>query len=239
MGSIGILLADDDLLVRSGLQALLEIEPEFEVVCVAGSLDELLDGVEECSPSVVITDIRMRPDFSDEGIRAAQILRDRHPAIGVVVLSQFVEASYALAMMDHGSQGRANLLKEHVTEVGYLFSAVRAVAGGDTYIDRIVIDALLARNARTPRSVLEGLTARELEVLAEMGTGKSNAAIAQASYVGERAVEKHINSIFLKLGLQEDAAMNRRVKAVLLFLAHGSDQSGASTTANPPGGLPS
>ncbi len=218
-----IVLADDNLLVRAGLQMLLEAEPDFEVVGVAASYDELLESVEASRPQAVVSDIRMPPTHSDEGIRAAKVLRAAHPDVGVVVLSQFIEAAYAISLMDEGSSGRAYVLKDHVTEPEYLFSAIRAVSAKGSYVDPMVVDALVSRGRTHRPQALDRLTPRELDILAAVAGGKSNAGIAASAYIGERAVEKHINSIFAKLGLTEDGGTNRRVKAVLLFLAHDPD----------------
>jgi DNA-binding NarL/FixJ family response regulator len=169
---------------------------------------------------VVITDIRMPPTGTDEGIRAAERLRDTHPETGVVVLSQYVDPGYALALLEKGSGGRAYLLKERVSDVEQLLAAVKQVASGGSVIDPKVVEALVS--ARTSaQSPLARLTPRESEVLSEMAQGKNNAGIAAALVLSERAVEKHINSIFLKLGLSEEPDVHRRVKAVLLFLSAG------------------
>jgi DNA-binding NarL/FixJ family response regulator len=214
-----VLVAEDNLLVRQGLVALLELEPEVEVVGVCQSLDDLLDAAGRVRPDVVLTDVRMPPTGVDEGIRAAQRLRESHPDMGVLVLSQFADPECALALVESGSQGRGYLLKEHLGAPHELVRALRMVAAGRSFIDPLVVDVMLAARSRAG-SPMERLTPRERQVLAELATGKSNAAIAAGLGVTERAVEKHINSMFAKLGLFEDADSNRRVKAVLLFL-HG------------------
>jgi DNA-binding NarL/FixJ family response regulator len=168
---------------------------------------------------VVITDIRMPPTGTDEGIRAAAWLREHRPSVGVVVLSQYTAPAYALALLEYGSAGRAYLLKERVAGMHELDSAVRTVAHGGSVIDPLVVDELVKARSARRSSNLAWLTARELEILAEMAQGKSNAAIACALDVSERAVEKHTNSIFAKLGLTEEKDVNRRVKAVLLYLS--------------------
>jgi len=175
-------------------------------------------------PDVVVTDIRMPPSGIREGIEASSWLRENHPQVGVVVLSQFVSPGYATALFEHGSAGRAYLLKERVGSVDELARAIRAVAAGGSVIDPLVVDELVRSRSQHRHSNLARLTAREVEILAEMAQGKSNAAIAAALSVSERAVEKHTNSIFAKLGLAEEKDLNRRVKAVLLYLseAHGS-----------------
>ena len=175
--------------------------------------------VSEHAPDVVITDIRMPPTGTDEGIQAAAWLRQNRPRVGVVVLSQYAVPAYAVALLEHGSAGRAYLLKERVASVDELARAIRAVAQGGSVIDPLVVDELVRARSQRHRSPLASLTVRESEILAEMAQGKSNAAIAAALTVTERAVEKHTNSIFAKLGLSEEKDVNRRVKAVLLFLS--------------------
>ena len=170
-------------------------------------------------PDVVVTDIRMPPTGTDEGIRAANELRGRYPDMGVVVLSQYSEPAYALQFLESGSKGRAYLLKERISDIGQLASAIREVARGGSVIDPEVVDKLVTARSRGARSPLRALTPREVEVLGEMAQGKNNAAVAASLVLSERAVEKHINSIFFKLGLTEEPDVHRRVKAVLLFLA--------------------
>jgi DNA-binding NarL/FixJ family response regulator len=212
-------LADDHYLVREGIRRLLETEPELEVVAVCGDLDSLLAAVDAESPDVVLTDIRMPPGGTDEGIQAATRLRETHPDVGVVVLSQYATPSYALALLEGGSTGRAYLLKERVEDVEQLLGAIRAVAEGGSVIDPKVVDALVAENSRTEDSPLNALTPRERDVLREMAEGKNNAAIAAALFLTERSVEKVIHSIFSKLGLTWEESVHRRVKAVILYLA--------------------
>jgi len=188
-------------------------------VGTAGDLPELLDLIQKEEPDVVVTDIRMPPTGTDEGIRAAGIIRDEHPEIGVVVLSQYSEPAYALSFLDGGSRGRAYLLKERVSDIGQLAGAIREVASGGSVIDPVVVDALVAARAKPADSPLHRLTPRETEILSEMAQGKNNAAVAATLVLSERAVEKHINSIFSKLALSEEPDVHRRVKAVLLFLS--------------------
>ncbi|MDQ3980137.1 MAG: response regulator transcription factor [Actinomycetota bacterium] len=216
---IRIVFAEDNYLLREGLSRLIQAQPELELVGTATRFDELLASVEATSPDVVITDIRMPPTGKDEGIRAAERLRDTHPGTGVVVLSQYAEPSYALSLLERGSGGRAYLLKERVSDVGQLVEAVRQVSQGGSVIDPAVVEVLVTARSRAARSPLRYLTPREREILSEMAQGKNNAAIAGALSLTDRAVEKHINSIFAKLGLTQEADINRRVKAVLLFLA--------------------
>jgi DNA-binding NarL/FixJ family response regulator len=217
--AVRIVLAEDNYLVREGVRTLVETEPDLEVVGVCEDYDTLIAAVEEQKPDVVVTDIRMPPTGTDEGIRAAEVLRETHPDIGVVVLSQYSEPAYALAFLDGGSRGRAYLLKERVSDIGQLAGAIREVAGGGSVIDPEVVDALVAARAKPADSPLHRLTAREGEILSEMAQGKNNAAVAASLVLSERAVEKHINSIFSKLALSQEPDVHRRVKAVLLFLS--------------------
>jgi DNA-binding NarL/FixJ family response regulator len=221
---IRVVLADDHYLVREGVRRLLETEPDFEVVAACGDLDSLLAAVETEKPDVVVTDIRMPPSGSDEGVRAAMHLREAHPDVGVVVLSQYAQPSYALALLEGGTAGRAYLLKERVDDVEQLGAAVRAVAEGGSVIDAKVVEVLVAAKARAEQSPLAELTSRERDVLQGMAEGKNNAAIAAALVLTERSVEKVIHSIFLKLGLAWETAVHKRVKAVVFYLAeeHGA-----------------
>ncbi len=214
-----IVLADDHYLVREGVRRLLETQPELEVVAVCADLDELLAAVDAHHPDVVVTDIRMPPTGVDEGIRAAERLRETHPDIGVVVLSQYAEPRYALALLDGGTARRAYLLKERVDELTQLVGAIRAVADGGSMIDPKIVESLVTEKTRVDASPLHELTPRELDVLREMAEGKNNAAIAAALFLTERSVEKVIHSIFLKLGLTWEPAVHKRVKAVILYLA--------------------
>ena len=217
--ALRLVIADDHLLVREGIRRLLEADPDLEVAAVCGDLESLLAAVEAEHPDVVVTDIRMPPGNSDEGIQAAQRLRATDPQVGVVVLSQYATPSYALAILEGGSAGRSYLLKERIQEPEHLVSAIRAVADGGSVIDPKVVEALVAEDARGERSPLKGLSAREGDVLREMAAGKSNAAIGESLFLAERSVEKVIHSIFLKLGLTWEPSVNKRVKAVILYLA--------------------
>ena len=216
---IRLVLADDHYLVREGVRRLLETEPDLVVTAVCGDLGSLLAAVEAEPPDVVVTDIRMPPGGTDEGIQAAARLRETNPEIGVVVLSQYASPTYALALLEGGSERRAYLLKERVEELGQLVGAIRAVAEGGSVIDPKVVEALVAENARDEQSPLNELTPRERDVLREIAEGKNNAAIAAALFLTERSVEKVIHSIFLKLGLTWETAVHKRVKAVILYLA--------------------
>lgn len=220
---IRVILAEDSYLVREGVTRLLATDPDIEVVATCADYDELLAELERDKPDVVVTDIRMPPTGTDEGIRIAEHLREHSPTTGVVVLSQYADPPYALALLEKGSERRAYLLKERVSDLDQLHNAIVAVHEGGSVIDPKVVEALVTARARRAESPLAHLTPRESEVLAEMAQGKNNAGIAAALVLSERAVEKHINSIFSKLGLSEEPDVHRRVKAVLLFL---SDQGG-------------
>jgi DNA-binding NarL/FixJ family response regulator len=216
--TIRVVLAEDNALLRQGIATMLEREEGIDLAGTATDLPSLMRLVEEVDPDVVITDIRMPPTGTDEGIRAAADLRDQRPQTGVVVLSQYAEPAYALALLGEGSSGRAYLLKERVSDVGELVRAIREVAQGRSVIDPTVVEVLVGASRRR-RSPLDHLTPRELEVLAHMATGRTNAAIAADLVLSERAVEKHTNSIFAKLSLSEEKDVNRRVAAVLLYLS--------------------
>jgi len=216
---IRLVLAEDQYLVREGVRRLLETQHDLEVAAVCDDLDSLLAAVDTERPDVVITDIRMPPGGTDEGIQAAARLRETNPEVGVVVLSQYATPSYVLALLESGSEGRAYLLKERVKDLEQLVAAIRAVAEGGSVMDPKVVEALVAQNARGEESPLNQLTPRERDVLREMAEGKNNAAIAEALFLTERSVEKVIHSIFLKLGLTWETAVHKRVKAVILYLA--------------------
>jgi DNA-binding NarL/FixJ family response regulator len=219
MAPIRVALAEDNALLREGVSRIIDAEDDFELVGTAGDLPQLLDLIEGATPDVVVTDIRMPPTGTDEGIQAASWLREHRPEVGVVVLSQFKAPAYALALLETGSAGRAYLLKERVAGVDELAQAIRTVAHNGSMIDPSVVDELLEARSKRRTSDLSWLTPRESEILGEMAQGKSNAAIASTLQVSERAVEKHTNSIFSKLGLTEEKEVNRRVKAVLVYLS--------------------
>ena len=219
MAVLRLVVAEDNLLVREGIVSILTTAEDLEVVATCGSLDELLAEVDEHAPDVEITDIRMPPTHRNEGVVAEQRVRVECPGVAVVVLSQFVDPEFALAVFEHGTRGRGYLLKDRVDQAGRLADAVRTVAGGGSYIDDDVVDALVRSRTRLADSPLTSLTARESEVLAEMATGAANTAIANSLGLSENSVEKYATSIFAKLGLVGDADINRRVRAVLLFLA--------------------
>ena len=215
---VRLVLAEDNVLVREGVRTLLSLDDDLELVGVSDNLDDLLTLVDAEHPDVVLTDIRMPPTGTDEGVRAARHLRESHPAIGVVVLSHYLEPSYALALFADGAHGRGYLLKERVSDIGQLATAIREVARGGSVVDPKVVDALMAARLAA-RSPVASLTPRERETLAEMAQGKNNAAIAESLVLSDRAVEKHINAVFTKLGLGAELDVHRRVKAVLVYLA--------------------
>jgi DNA-binding NarL/FixJ family response regulator len=216
---LAIALADDSLIVRQGVAQILAGEAEMQIVASCGDLPSLLAAVEAERPDVVVTDIRMPPTSTDEGIRLAALLREEHPDIGVVVLSNYAEPAYALALLQSGSEGRAYLLKERVHDRAQLVAAIRSVAAGGSVLDSKIVEPLVAAKLRIEPSPVAELTGREREVLAEIAKGRSNAAIADTLVLTKRAVEKHINSIFLKLNLSDAEDVSKRVKATLLFLA--------------------
>ena len=216
---IKVVLAEDSYLVREGVRRLLETEPDIDLVGVCEDYDSLLEAIASTEPDVLLTDIRMPPTGTDEGVRAAERLRRLRPDAGVVLLSQYADPAYALAFLEGGTEGRAYLLKERVADLDQLLAAIREVARGGSVIDPKVVEALVAARSRNAQSPLARLTPREREVLALLAEGRSNAAVADGLVLSERAVEKHINSIFAKLGLPEARDAHRRVKAVLLFLA--------------------
>jgi DNA-binding NarL/FixJ family response regulator len=219
---IKVVLAEDSYLVREGVRRMLEQEPDIELLAVCEDYDSLLSAIASTRPDVVLTDIRMPPTGTDEGIRAAERLRQVRPAAGVVLLSQYADPGYALAFLERGTEGRAYLLKERVADLDQLLAAIRQVAQGGSVIDPKVVEALVAARSRAAPSPLARLTPRERDILSLLAEGRSNAAVAEGLVLSERAVEKHINSIFAKLDLPEARDAHRRVKAVLLFLAERS-----------------
>ena len=219
--TLRVVFAEDDYLVREGTAALLAEVEDLEIVATVVDLDTLLGAVEKHRPDVVLTDIRMPPTHSTEGIDAAKRIRAEHPETGVVVLSQFVEDEYAYDLLKDGAEGLGYLLKERVADVGEVVRALREVAKGGSVLDPKVVEGLVARKDRLASSPLAQLTDREREVLDQMAQGRNNAAIAKELFLTERAVEKHINSLFHKLGLSEEPNVHRRVMAVLTFLREG------------------
>ncbi len=216
---IRVVVAEDNYLLREGIRQLLESVDEVDLVATAADLPSLERAIAENNPDVVITDIRMPPTGTDEGLRAAEKLRDERPEVGVVVLSQYIEPEYALALLEKGAAGRGYLLKERVSDIEQLVIAVQEVARGGSVIDPKVVEVLVQARTRAPASALAELTPREMEVLDLLAQGRNNAGIAARLFLSERAVEKHINAIFSKLGVSEELDVNRRVKAVLLYLA--------------------
>lgn len=219
--AIRVVLADDHYLTREGVRSLLETDPEIEIAAVCGDLGSLLAAVNETAPDVVVTDIRMPPSGVDEGIQAATRLRETHPHVGVVVLSQYTDPRYALALFEAGTAGRGYLLKERVADLAQLVGAIRAVASGGSVIDPKVVESLVAERGRVEASPLHALTIREQDVLREMAEGKNNAAIAQTLFLTERSVENVIHAVFQKLGIGFETSVHKRVKAVILYLAEG------------------
>jgi DNA-binding NarL/FixJ family response regulator len=223
--TVRVVFADDNYLVREGVAGLLGETPGVELVETAADADALHRAVALHKPDAVLTDIRMPPTFTTEGIDAAKRIRADFPGTGVVVLSQYVEDDYALELLADGVEGIGYLLKERVSEVDELVRALQEVARGGSALDPKVVEALLARKSRQTNSALASLTERELEVLQQLAMGRSNAATAKALFMSERAVEKHVGSVFQKLGLVNEAEVNRRVMAVLAYLdattAHG------------------
>lgn len=226
-GVYRLVVAEDAYLIREGIRSALEREEdEVEVLEYCPDLGSLLRAVEANAPDVVITDIRMPPTLTDEGIQAAATLRKEHPEIGVVVISQYVSPHYALKLFEHGSAGRAYLLKEHVGHRIQLMEAIREVAAGGSVVDPKVVDVLVEARMRAKNSLLSRLSTREREVLAGVATGASNAAIAESLFLTKRAVEKNINSLFAKLDLTDDKTTSRRVRAALLYLADSDLEAG-------------
>ena len=216
---VRLVVVEDSLLVREGLLSLLATAPDVEVVAACASLDEALTAVHDHQPDVVVTDIRMPPEHGDEGIQLAAQIRESWPDVGVLVLSQFIEPAYAIALLGKGVHGRGYLLKDHLDNSERLTTAISAVASGGSFIDDDVVDALVRARTQVADSPLVTLSDREREVLGELATGATNAVIAERLFVSANAIEKHSNSIFSKLGLTESDKINRRVAAVLMFLS--------------------
>jgi DNA-binding NarL/FixJ family response regulator len=214
-----VVLADDSYLVREALTHVLAVADGIEVVAACADRDSLLEAIRAEQPDVVVTDIRMPPSETDEGLQVAATLRETNPDIGVVVLSQYADPAYSVALLEGGSDGRAYLLKERIQHRGQLVSAIVAVADGGSWIDAKVVEALVEAQTRAEQSPLAELTPRELEILSFVARGHDNQAIAEELVLTKRAVEKHINAIFLKLGLTYATDVSRRVKAALIFLA--------------------
>ncbi|MDH5423066.1 MAG: response regulator transcription factor, partial [Acidimicrobiia bacterium] len=210
--ALTVVIAEDSLLMREGVKSVLALDDEIEIAGVCGDYDGLIAAVYANEPDAVITDIRMPPTQTDEGIRAANLIHASHPNVGVVVLSQYVEPRYTLSLFETGTSGRAYLLKERVADPGELAAAVRQVVSGGSVVDPRVVDALVTGRTADRQSPLHRLTEREMEVLAEMATGANNAAIGEALFISARSVEKHINAIFTKLDLSHTEDIHRRVR---------------------------
>jgi DNA-binding NarL/FixJ family response regulator len=219
---VRVVLADDSYLVREAITHVLASEPGFVLVAACDNGESLLAAVEAERPDVVLTDIRMPPSGDDEGIKVANRLRGTHPEVGVVVVSQYANPRYGVALLEGGSERRAYLLKERLHDRAQLLGALSAVAEGGSMVDSKVVEALVSAQAHVQDSPLSELTPRELEILSEIAQGKSNQAIADQLVLSKRAVEKHINSIFLKLDLTRDEDVSRRVKAALIYLSQRS-----------------
>jgi DNA-binding NarL/FixJ family response regulator len=216
---VRVVIADDSYLIREGLQQVLALAPGVQVVGAYVDMPSLLAAVDADPPDVVVTDIRMPPTQTDEGIRIAERLRQTHPKVGVVVLSQHESAQYAAQLLDMGAAGRGYLLKDRIHDLDHLVSTIMAVSGGECRIDARLVDELVVKRRQRNRSPLEDLTPRQREILADIAEGKSNMAIAKERSLTQRAVEKHVSEIFGRLGLACDESISRRVHATLLFLA--------------------
>jgi DNA-binding NarL/FixJ family response regulator len=223
--TLRVVFADDNYLVRAGVSALLSEDDEIELVTAVADADALIRAVAEHRPDAVLTDIRMPPTHTTEGIDAAKRIRTEYPDIGVVVLSQFAEEAYAYELLKDGAAGLGYLLKERVANLEELVRALNEVTKGGSVLDPKVVEALVSAKDRMAHSPLAQLTGREREVLENMAQGKNNASIAKSLFLTERAVEKHINSLFHKLGLSEESDVHRRVKAVLAFLRESDHPS--------------
>ncbi|HEY6596322.1 MAG TPA: response regulator transcription factor [Asanoa sp.] len=216
--TLRVVFAEDNFLVRAGTTALLAEVGEVELVRVVESPAGLMTAVRDLKPDAVLTDIQMPPSFTNEGIIAAKRIRSEYPGTGVVVLSQYVEADYAYELLADGVAGLGYLLKERIAQIDELVRALQDVCRGGSVLDPKVVEGLMGRRSTEAASPLNGLTERERQVLEQMATGRSNAAIAGRLYLSERAVEKHISSLFQKLNLAPEGDVNRRVAAVLTFL---------------------
>lgn len=217
--ALRVLVADDSYLIREGLCQLLTLAPRIKVVGQCVDAPSLLAAVDAAAPDVVVTDIRMPPTQTDEGMQIARRLRMTHPGVGVVVLSQHGNAAYAAELLDGGAAGRGYLLKDRIHDLDHLVSTLTAVAAGECRIDARLVDELVARQRRIQHSPLDDLTPRQREIMADVAQGKSNLAIAREYDLTLRAVEKHVSEIFGRLGLASDANVSRRVQATLLYLA--------------------
>lgn len=216
--ALRVVFADDNYLVREGLAALLAEADDVDLLATVADPHSLVKAVDEHQPDAVLTDIRMPPSFTTEGIDAAKRIRSEHPETGVVVLSQYVEADYVFDLLADGVAGLGYLLKERVSQLDELVRALAEVARGGSALDPKVVEGLMSLKAAEASSPLQGLTDKERSVLEAMATGRNNAAIAKSLYMSDRAVEKHISAVFQKLGLTDEGEVNRRVMAVLAFV---------------------
>ena len=220
--NLRVVIAEDNALLREGLRGLISAVDDLSLVATCASLDELFTALDAQAPDVVLTDIRMPPTRSDEGLQAARHCRKHFPGTGVVLLSQFADPGYVKALLEDGAEGRGYLLKERVGDVAELVSALRTVAAGGSVVDPKVVEALVQSGSRRGNADLDRLSTREREVLGQMALGHNNAAIATSLFITQRAVEKHINSIFAKLGVGVEDQAHPRVRAVLMYLSEGA-----------------
>jgi DNA-binding NarL/FixJ family response regulator len=230
---IRVVLAEDDLFVREGVQHLIGAMDGLDVVDAVGDLPAAEQALEQLKPDVVVTDIELPPTSTDEGLRLAGTLRARRPDVGVVVLSQHADPKYARTLLEGGGARRAYLLKERVTDPGQLETAIRAVAGGGSYVDSLVVERLLDASAGQAATRIDALTPREVEVMSLIAQAKSNEAVARELNISRRAVERHVNAIFGRLAIAESSDVSRRVMAVLLYLEDRRSRA-AGDGATPP-----
>jgi DNA-binding NarL/FixJ family response regulator len=217
--TVRVLLGEDNALLREGMRGLLDSAEGVEVVAACADLPTMLEQLDALTPDVVLTDIRMPPSWVDEGVQVARHCRREHPGTGVVLLSQYVDPGYVRSLLESGSAGRGYLLKERVADIDELLDAVTTVAHGGSVVDPQVVEQLVRVGVSRGNANVSRLSARELEVLAEMSRGHNNASIAASLFITQRAVEKHINSIFAKLGVGVGDESHPRVRAVLLYLS--------------------
>ena len=213
-----VVIAEDDLFAREGVQQLIAGLDGMDVVDAVGDLPAVEAAIERLKPDIVVTDIRLPPTLTDEGLRLASMLREHHPEVGVVVLTQHAEPEYARRLLEAGGSGRAYVLKERVTDPGQLESAIRTVVAGGSYVDSAVVERVLAALDERTDSRVDGLTPREIGVIGLIAQGKSNEAVARELSISTRAVERHVNAIFRRLQIQESPDVSRRVMAVLIYL---------------------
>ena len=235
MGGLRVVVAEDDFLVRQALVSLVEDQPDWELAAICQDFDELMSAVEREAPDVVVTDIRMPPTRTDEGIRAAIAVRVLHPRTGVVVLSHYADPSYVTSLLQGGTEGRGYLLKQHLAAPDQFRDAVRTVASGGSYVDAEVVRVWAAGQGAQGASRLSDLTPRERQVLAAMATGRTNAGIADELVITERAVQKHINAIFTKLSISDDPGRHGRVTAVLTYLQESRPEPTSGDAWHPSG----